>query len=722
MTLRGALRGLRTRRGATAVGYGLLVGLVGLAILGAVAATGDRLQALMGMTANELGEAIPPAPAAPPPPPPAPHLAWNPPAATGLDVAASGIPSYSAATALSLVNSGNAPATGIAPTVGSGFQIVSTECATTLAAGESCPVTVRSSATANGALSGSLSAGGDGPSATLSGTASGFDGALAVAAEALAVAPVTGAAGAPGACTPLAVENTGWGAIAGLAIAIAGGDASAFEVCAADSAACDGTLDAGGTCNFGVRLSSAVNADGSFASTATVSASGQGDAARPLTGSASGLSPALSVGSGAFTVAGIADGSASGACTDFPVVNLGRNAGLTNAHVDSIAPAGTFATCAPSANACSAAAIPGQGSCNLGLRLTNVTASGTYTGTVSVSADGASAQTRTLTASVTGTYAPVASIGSGTLTVAGIADGSANGACTSLMLTNTGNAPGLGGAAVSFSGGNAANFAACIPGSGTACSGTALAAGASCVLGARLNGVTGNGTLSSTLTVSASGAANASRPVQGSAAGFAVAPTGLVLSQSANSSAIAVSWTAGANLGACTLQNYNGSAWIDIASVNCNAAASSAAYSVSNVGSNWGGRQLRLAVGGSAVATFPQTLACSARAGSASATPTIDEDCNGVWDNYVAGGSSQQAGCDAGYQCASYGWGGPPGNYAPFSWVAISQCITNSYYSDFYGRSCGSSAYYLCSDGYNDCHCVDASGCTHTVTTSSLYY
>ncbi|MFB0964945.1 MAG: hypothetical protein QMC36_04615 [Patescibacteria group bacterium] len=33
------------------------------------------------------------------------------------------------------------------------------------------------------------------------------------------------------------------------------------------------------------------------------------------------------------------------------------------------------------------------------------------------------------------------------------------------------------------------------------------------------------------------------------------------------------------------------------------------------------------------VGTFSQTLSCTAAASSSTATPNVDEDCNGTWDN-----------------------------------------------------------------------------------------
>jgi hypothetical protein len=49
--------------------------------------------------------------------------------------------------------------------------------------------------------------------------------------------------------------------------------------------------------------------------------------------------------------------------------------------------------------------------------------------------------------------------------------------------------------------------------------------------------------------------------------------------------------------------------------------------------------------------TFPQTLACASTAGSATPTPAIDENCNGFWDDSVAGDCLQ-----VGNSCYPHNW------------------------------------------------------------------
>jgi len=143
----------------------------------------------------------------------------------------------------------------------------------------------------------------------------------------------------------------------------------------------------------------------------------------------------------------------------------------------------------------------------------------------------------------------------------------------------------------------------------------------------------------------------------------AMAPTNLSLSQTNGSQTFTVSWTAGAGnggAGGCKLQFYTGSTWTDItsaSSVNCDATATNANYTLNADGwkANWGGTQIRivrksdLALEG----TFSQTLVCTAQTYSLSSTPTIDEDCNGAWNN--TGGQSV-SGCASTEKCMRGRW------------------------------------------------------------------
>lgn len=125
-------------------------------------------------------------------------------------------------------------------------------------------------------------------------------------------------------------------------------------------------------------------------------------------------------------------------------------------------------------------------------------------------------------------------------------------------------------------------------------------------------------------------------------------PSNLALSHVTRSKSFSVSWTAGANnggVGGCKLQFYTGSIWTDITSAtstNCDADSVSASYTLNADGwkASWDGTQIRLLRKSDSVVvgTFSQTLACVAATGSGSPTPTVDEDCNGSWDNATSYG------------------------------------------------------------------------------------
>jgi len=126
-------------------------------------------------------------------------------------------------------------------------------------------------------------------------------------------------------------------------------------------------------------------------------------------------------------------------------------------------------------------------------------------------------------------------------------------------------------------------------------------------------------------------------------AGEPASPSNLALSHTANNESFTVSWTAGSGnggIGGCKMQFYTGSTWADISSaadVNCDTDLSEGAFTLNADGwkAHWNGTEVRLVRKSdlTAVGTFPQTLSCTTLSGSATPTPSIDEDCNGYWDN-----------------------------------------------------------------------------------------
>ena len=125
-----------------------------------------------------------------------------------------------------------------------------------------------------------------------------------------------------------------------------------------------------------------------------------------------------------------------------------------------------------------------------------------------------------LRAASTSAPAPALGFGPGPFEVAPI-DGASPGACTPLLLTNTGTAPGGGGFALTLTGPDAAAFALCQPEVGDPCDGP-LAPGASCVLGVAL-AASHDGAFTATLDVTTVDALTASRPLVGSASNLAPA-------------------------------------------------------------------------------------------------------------------------------------------------------------------------------------------------------
>lgn len=480
-------RVLRARRGASAVGYGLLVGLIAVAIIAAVAATGTELSRLLGFAANSVGgerqdgagggEA--PAPAA---------LAWSG-TASGLDVVASAFPlSYGDAAVLTLTNSGAqaSPVLALALT-GDGFRLVegADNCSGgALPAGASCSVSVQPMAGANGPLAGTLSAGA-GPSLDLSGTASGFLPQLTLPAEALTLAPRTGAVAAL--CTDFTVSNDGFAAATGLAWGgIAGADAAAFAPCTPAEDACGAELAPGASCVFGVQLIAVRNGD--FAATATVSASGQEPAERGLAGTVGGLAAALAFDPAETLILPEAVASDPGACTVVTVANTGS--GLARVTAIAMDDPAHFALCAPAAAACPALPFelaPGAAACALGVQAVG-RVNGSYDSDLAVSFTDADDSSQTASLPVTSTvsgWAAQLAFASESLAVTPIAGGSGIGQCTSILLTNGGNAPATL-AAPAFSGANPQAFECCtVQNVGNAC-GSDLAAGASCAYGFRV--------------------------------------------------------------------------------------------------------------------------------------------------------------------------------------------------------------------------------------------
>lgn len=121
-------------------------------------------------------------------------------------------------------------------------------------------------------------------------------------------------------------------------------------------------------------------------------------------------------------------------------------------------------------------------------------------------------------------------------------------------------------------------------------------------------------------------------------------PTGLSLTHSANNKTFSVSWTAGSGNGGASgcrveFQRGSDSAWVSLGTVNCDVSGASVGV-ISLPGDGWNGgvawtsRAVRLLrISDSAVVGNLGNVTCSSKSNAGSSTPSIDENCNNVWDD-----------------------------------------------------------------------------------------
>lgn len=555
-----ALWKLATRRGAaTATSYGLIVGLIAVACIAALSATGGSVSKLFDLAANVLRDPVSDAPGA--------NLTANPASLDGGTVTASGsVPALGAAQTVTIANTGGRVASGLSTALSGALQFAGggDGCSgRTLQFGQQCSVTVQAVASANGALSGILTvmAGNDGAAVTvaMSGTATGFAPVLSLDSGDLAVARD---GSGPGACTALAVRNTGTAEMTGLALGSFGGtDAASFAACSDIESPCAGTLAVGARCNFGVALTAAVN--GSYSATVAVAADGGLSGERALAGTVSGLEGVLGLAfaDGAPAIAG----SSPSACT---AVTLG-NSGNATASVQSLAvTAGSdnFALCPAGGNACPAALpfdLEAAETCSLGIVLQAVR-NASYSGTLSLgyadngapAGDNVRSAALDLSGTAAGlTAAPVwraadgsAADGTALNVAAGGSSGTVTGTARTFLLHNGGN-----GASAALTMTASAGFVIGTNG----CAGMELTPNAECSVAVAARSDR-DATLSGTLTASAAGMADAVLPLSGSASGwpasfawFADGGTG-----AANGSAMNVAYNSAAPNGTGTTRRF----------------------------------------------------------------------------------------------------------------------------------------------------------------------
>lgn len=172
-----------------------------------------------------------------------------------------------------------------------------------------------------------------------------------------------------------------------------------------------------------------------------------------------------------------------------------------------------------------------------------------------------------------------------------------------------------------------------------------------------------------------------------------VAPSALVLRHVDNAQGFSVSWTAGLGHGGasgCTLQSAtSAAAWTTLAQVNCDATTTDLMVTLPAdgwYGAPWSSVEVRLAraADGTALATFPQALGCVALASSNTTTPTIDENCDGRWDEHTCASWAWVAGqtysAPANTACAD-----SPGAAASFACVGTAEGVVR--YTDGLGST-----------------------------------
>jgi hypothetical protein len=168
------------------------------------------------------------------------------------------------------------------------------------------------------------------------------------------------------------------------------------------------------------------------------------------------------------------------------------------------------------------------------------------------------------------------------------------------------------------------------------------------------------------------------------------APTGCSVFQVPNSQSFTVTWTAGSGnggAGGCKLQYNNGAIWVDVGGTeDCDANATGAARTLPADGwiASWISAPIRLIrvsdsanmCGGSSIGNV---TCSSAPVGSATPTPTFDENCNGLWDDTGPGKTIVVAPLESGLPINLGGSGCPYANaydYGNDRW-----CVDNGYVS-----------------------------------------
>jgi len=173
-------------------------------------------------------------------------------------------------------------------------------------------------------------------------------------------------------------------------------------------------------------------------------------------------------------------------------------------------------------------------------------------------------------------------------------------------------------------------------------------------------------------------------------------PTNLVLTHTSNNKYFYISWTAGLNnggAGGCKLQfmdqNVSGT-WKDITGTNLNCDVNLSSQQIAlpeTFTTSWTGtHQVRIFISNSGLpgGTFATTLSCTSTGGSYnSSTPSVDENCNGQFNDSVLADSYTESCSNQGSNCQEYARHNADNCGGSVEWTSGHWCSISSYCSSW---------------------------------------
>jgi hypothetical protein len=413
---------------------------------------------------------------------------------------------------VTLSNTGNGALTVSNIAISNGFTQTNNCLAAPVAAGSNCTITVSFAPTASGAANGTLTVTDN--SAETSGSTQ------TVSLSGTGIAPVAGLTpasltftnqlvGSTSATQPLTLSNTGTAALSIASIAITGANGGDFS----ETNPCGTSLAAGANCTISVSFKP--TALGARAATVTVTDNSNGAASSTQSASLAGTG---------IVPAGLTPASLSFANQLLSTPSATQTLTLSNsnsvAFSVTIAITGTNSSDFSETSTCGTSLAAGA-NCTISVTF-KPTATGTRSGTVSVTENASGAASSTQSASLTGTGIVPASLAPTGLTFTSQVVGTTSTTQT-LTLSNT-NSIALSITSVAITGTNSGDFAE------TSMCGASLAAGGSCTISVSFT-PTASGTRTGTLTVTDNTSGAASSTQSASLTGTGTAP-GVSLSAS----------------------------------------------------------------------------------------------------------------------------------------------------------------------------------------------